>query len=559
MRIVSFIGLAVFLASAAPLHAQTTIAAPPGWKSQARSGGATTFSPPDLRAGEAYSVTVYDSAPLGGKTLEEWLRDFAGPVSKTPGHLAAPLQIKATEGRIVSGVGAYNGPNGTQLGALFLGVSLDGGGNVHASRTLFSGQDGLLDRYKDAQGQLMSELVARAKAEAGSNLQSTPPAVLKHLTPGGELVPGVYAGNQYYGQELQFRFHLYLFDNGEYRLCDQNDEDITRRFFDEEVGNYGYNRNTGQLTVGYMYSMINSRFDGDTDFCYYGRDVNGKPAIYAEEDKGFNTSKTSLTYIGPAIKRVSQAQEKEQKAAVEAENNRFKWVTAPGKGVQNAQIAAILLDSKFNGQSADESVYLLLKDGTVYADLPVAPDELDIIRSRQREPDKWGKWRATRTGYAVSWNGAPFQNMAGFKVAPAPAQTKLQGRYGTGRSSGIIGMSSSYALWGVTFTKDGRFRKDRRGGSSSTFGFGDDATHVNSGYDDEGSFASGTGENFVVASERKKKNPNGAREGDYSLNGYVLTLRYDNGKVARLPFFFTGADQKGLWFEGASLFTDEKK
>ena len=372
----------------------------------------------------------------------------------------------------------------------------------------------------------------------------------------------MYAGNQYQGQELRFRFHLYIFPNGEYRLCDQNDQDMRRRYFDEETGTVGYNRNTGQLAVGYMYSMSNSSIsiNGSGDFCYYGRDPNGKPAIYAQEDKGFSTAVTSLIYIGPALKRVSKAQEKEAQAAAEAEKNRFKWVTAPGRGVQNAQIAAILCNSQFNGQTATTDTYLLLKDGSVYADLPVPPDELDTQKSKQKEPDKWGRWRKGVKGdYLVSWNGAAYEKLPGFAVVPAPSQTKLAGRWGTGSSSGMVGMGmSSYALWGVSFNRAGRFRKDRRGGSSSTFGFGDDATHVNSGYDDNGSFASGSGPNFVVSSETKRKNPNGAREGDYSLNGWVLTLRYDNGKVARLPFFFLDRTQKSLYFEGNTMSKDEK-
>ena len=140
-RIFTFIAAATLAVSLSlPVRAQMTINAPAGWTAQTRAKGATTFTPPDLAAGEIYSTTVYDSAPLGGKTLEEWLRGFGGAVGKAPGHLAAPLQIKVSEGRVVSGVGAYNGPKGTALGVMFIGVSLDGGGNIHASRTLFSPQ-----------------------------------------------------------------------------------------------------------------------------------------------------------------------------------------------------------------------------------------------------------------------------------------------------------------------------------------------------------------------------------------------------------------------------------
>ena len=39
---------------------------------------------------------------MNGQTLEEYLRAFAGPVGKTAGKLAKPLQVKASDGRVVS-------------------------------------------------------------------------------------------------------------------------------------------------------------------------------------------------------------------------------------------------------------------------------------------------------------------------------------------------------------------------------------------------------------------------------------------------------------------------
>lgn len=107
------IGLAASLL-AMPAWSQTQIAAPSGWTTQTKAGGGVTFVPPDLAVGENYSTTIYDSAPLNGKTLEEYLRAFAGTVSKTPGHLASPLKIETREGRLVTGVGVYDGPQGTQ-------------------------------------------------------------------------------------------------------------------------------------------------------------------------------------------------------------------------------------------------------------------------------------------------------------------------------------------------------------------------------------------------------------------------------------------------------------
>ena len=437
---------------------------------------------------------------------------------------------------------------------MFIGVSLDGGGNIHVARTLFSGQDGILARYQSQNEAILSALMERAKDETGSNLQVTPDIVSQKLkTVGGELVPGVYAGSQYRGKELFNRFRVYLYANGEYRLCDENDRDIKTRYFDEQTGNYGYNRNSGKLNIAWTWGLGTY---GDDGWCYYGRDAAGKPAIYAEENAGFSSKRTMLTYVAAPTKRPSKSQMAAVEAAAREEKARFKWVVAPGKGVPNAKIAAVLLDSKYNGQSMDESTYLLLKDGSVYADLPVPPDELDVLKSKQREPDKWGKWRKIGGTYKVSWAGAPYQNLPGTPVIAAPAQVKLQGRWGTGSSS--TGFVSSYALWGVSFDKNGRFRKDSRGGSSS-IGYADADGNVpmtSSGYDDSGSYAGASGANYAIATSSKRKNPNGSREGDYSINGWVLTLRYDNGKVKRLPFFFANKSQKTLWFEGSSMSRD---
>lgn len=553
-RIFLFLAATLAVSSLAPVRAQQVqIAAPGGWNTQTKTGGARTFTPPDLQNGEVYSVTTYDSVSMNGKTLEEYLRAFAGPVGKTAGKLAKPLQVQVRDGRIASGTGVYIGPNGTSLTAIFIGVSLDGGGNIHVARTLVSGPEGILARYQSQNQAIMKALIERARGETGSNLQVTPDIVSQKLkTIGGELVPGVYAGNQYRGKELSVRFRVYLYANGEYRLCDENDQDLKKRYFDEQTGNYKYNRNSGKLDIDWTWALGTY---GDDVWCYYGRDQNGKPAIYAEDNVGFSSQRVMLVYVAPPTKRPSKSQMAAVEAAAAEEKARFKWVVAPGKGVPNAKIAAVLLDSKFNGQSADETTYLLLKDGSVYADLPVPPDELDVLKSKQREPDKWGKWRKVGGSYKVSWNGAPYQNLPGTPVVAAPAHTKLQGRWGTGTAS--TGFVSSYSLWGVTFGQNGRFKKDSRGGSSS-IGFADAngiTPMTSSGYDDSGSYAGASGSGYAISTSRKK-NPNGAREGEYSINGWVLTLRYDNGKVKRLPFFFVDKSRKTLWFEGSSMSRD---
>ena len=559
--------LALSLALASPIYAQQTIPAPPGWTQQDRGKGAHTFTPPDLQTGEIYNVTVYDSADMNNATLDEWVRKFAGPVGKKPGQLQAALTPDVKNGQYVSAVGIYGGPDNTTLGALFIGLTVDGGQNIHAARILFSSAE-LLDRYKPKFETLMEAMAKRAGREAGGKIVTVPGDVAALIKPGGELVPGVYAGNQYADGELRYRFRLYIYANGEYRFTDQNDADYKERFGDEKTGKWSYNRNSGQLNIDRFMNMANDD-DGD-EYCYYGRDAQGKATIIAAQT--VLDRRTVLVYDGQPTKRPSPATVAARKAAAESEAARFKWTTAPGKGVQDAQIAAMVsyLDIQLYsaglsglGTNVTDEAYLLLKDGTVYSGLRVAPDQLDVVRSRQNEPDKWGKWTKKGTGFQVSWNGKPYVNLPGDKVSPAPPQTKLAGRYGAGSSSADL-LGSSYSMWGVTFDKNGRFKKDNRGGSS--YGVNNPGmASVITQYDDESSFVGANGNNlngptnFTLSSETKKKNPNGAREGDYSLSGWVLTLRYDNGQVTRLPFFFVDGARKAIWFEGNRMTLDEKK
>lgn len=149
---------------------------------------------------------MYGSAPLDGKTLEEWLTVFAGPVGNTPGNLKVPLKMGVHEGKVVSGTGVYAGPNGAILGVIFMGVSFDGE-NVHPLRMLFSNTPGLMEGYKKKPVPLLrhSERERGARREAGSSAVSVPTQVAKAMKQGGKIVPGVYVGNQYGGNELRQR------------------------------------------------------------------------------------------------------------------------------------------------------------------------------------------------------------------------------------------------------------------------------------------------------------------------------------------------------------------
>ena len=392
------------LAATAPAFAQT---APAGWKTQTRDNGATTFTPPDLAAGEKYSVTVYDAAPLGGKSLEAWLRGFAGNVGTKPEQLAAPLDVKTSQNDFARGIGAYVGPKGAALLVVFDVFSTDGQ-SVCVQRVLFS-DPALMERYAARQKELFGAMVRRAVSPTGKDAP----------TPGEKPYP---------------------------------------------------------------------------------------------------------------------------------------WTVAPGKGLRPAQIAALIYCTDYGSVSGIpiEQVVLLLRDGTAFKDLPCAPDQLDVTRSRANDAARWGLWKPQGDQYLVSWAGAPFEKLPslglGFPMTPGAPGTRLSGRYGAARSASFGG--DWQMSWGVTFDASGRFTRDRQGGSNFSVGGGDSATDVTTTYNQNGSSATASGSG-VAATAGQKSQPNGDLTGTYSVDGFNLTLRYDNGQVAHLPFFFLSPQHEGIWFDGS--------
>ena len=532
------------LATTAPARAQN---APANWKTQARQNGARTFTPPSLKAGELYSITVYDATPLGTQSLIAWLRGFGGAVGTQTGSLAEPLNITAgNDARTATATGVYIGPNGTALGALFSAISLDGQ-SVVATRTLYSDAK-LVARYKDANEGVLQSLVEDLNDAATTDWAALPADVAAEIKRGGALAPGIYAGDVFKNGAVRQSYRVTIYANGEYRITDKKGADLK-----SGQGTYSLNRNNGRLSIDRLMGLGNNTGPAAYDYCVYGHDAAGKAVIV-----GGNTilnERTVLFYAGAVGTRPAPSVEKARKAADEAEARRFKFATAPGKGVQSAQIAAVVNNYivRFDGMSSSitNDSYLLLKDGTIYNQLPVAPDQFDAAQSRQKEPEKWGKWRAKGAGYEVSWNGKPYAKLPGEKVLPAPAGTKLSGRFGAVRSYSY-GFGGSYSFWGATFDTKGRFRKDGRGGSSTNTAGIEGIPTVTTGYDESGSSVVGHSDGVGISSIRKK-NPNGGNEGDYSVSGYVMTLRFDNGNVERIPFFFRGADRKEILFEGSIL------
>ena len=533
------------LAATAPAFAQT---APTGWTTQARDGGATTFTPPDLKTGEIYSVTIYDAAPLGGKSPEDYLRAFAGPVGAKAGQLAAPMKTEVKAGKVVSGVGAYNAPDGKALFVFFLGTSLDGA-NISVSRVLFSNPE-LLSRYQEANGALTRALVDGAKTQSSPAPRADLP---EGMTVGGDLVPGVYAGTQtkfgMFGSRSSLGLRVYIYPNGEYRICDANDKDYD--LSGPVVGKIKVDRARGMLDIQEYFALSNDNFNPNDTYCFYGRNSEGKPVIFGRSSIGATTSDgfTRLFWEGPPTGRKSKSEEEAPARAAKAGRDAIQTRVAPGQGVKSAQIAAIMHDfdsqlqqttisvggtyiiPNFNGpaiygnnapiyglsQNITDDVYLLLCDGTVYKGLQVAPDQFDAPASRRKEPENWGLWKTEGGKTQVSFGGKDYEELGGQRMAPAAPDTKFAGRYIP---------ADANAKGAISFTAAGRFTRA----------------------------AVATNEMILTKSNKNS----GGLAGTYSIDGYAMTLRYDSGKVTRAAFFFRGAKREAIWLEGQTMVLDAK-
>ena len=153
--------------------------------------------------------------------------------------------------------------------------------------------------------------------------------------------------------------------------------------------------------------------------------------------------------------------------------------------------------------------------------------------------------------WIVTIGGAPQK----VDAAKAIATDKLAGTYRAYSSSSTV-FGGSYGESAITFTSAGRFSKSSYGGSYGNAATMIGGANTNTTFDDDGSTLSARGGGVGVEALNSKNNPRGDREGTYSANGYALTLRYDNGKVERLPLLklFDGG---ALWLDGTRMSRDK--
>ncbi len=230
----------------------------------------------------------------------------------------------------------------------------------------------------------------------------------------------------------------------------------------------------------------------------------------------------------------------------------------PGAGLKDAQIEAIVhaWSNEQSGMTMQvvDYFYVLLKDGSYYEDLPpVALSDFDVAASRAGQPRRWGKWRKRNGQFEIAptTNSNAFSAIANQSLRePAKKDERLDGtwRHASAYSTPWSVARSSRS---VHFTRDGRF--EQTFDSSVVGGAGSEsagnAVHGTSQTHNDCSSGTMGGGNFTSRSTQCQTSTAPDRTGSYSLDGYTLVLRYDSGRVERVPFC-ARADRKDIWFAG---------
>jgi hypothetical protein len=162
------------------------------------------------------------------------------------------------------------------------------------------------------------------------------------------------------------------------------------------------------------------------------------------------------------------------------------------------------------GVTIEYNPYLLLKDGSVYKNLDSSPTDLDVARSKQTEPTKWGTWKINSKTLSIQWNDGKSNSWDKnwFKAFAAKPGDNLNGTYqslSAGGNTSVGGDVITVAFDNISFLPNGKFSQGKGAGASSS----DTATSSQNS-------ASGT----------------------YKLNNYTIEFNYEDGRVVRKMFYF---------------------
>lgn len=165
--------------------------------------------------------------------------------------------------------------------------------------------------------------------------------------------------------------------------------------------------------------------------------------------------------------------------------------------------------------------YLILKDGWLYYDPALAPDAFNAELSRQREPQRWGKWAKEGDTFVIEWlepatGSDPVSRYSDLKpLTRLKAGAKLEGRLasiGGGGNTAFGGNTMIVATNEYNFQANGSFSTGKAAGATG------------------GNDYSGAGPGVAVSSK------SATTGGQYQITPYGLHLTFTNGEKKSLLF-----------------------
>lgn len=225
--------------------------------------------------------------------------------------------------------------------------------------------------------------------------------------------------------------------------------------------------------------------------------------------------------------------------------------TQPGAGVPDSQIAALLHEGKgvttATGYQYQESVDLLLKDGTAYSGLKIPPEDLNAAASRRLEADQWHRWRQQGNDYYFQNNKTgQWEKVDGRPVKPLDPGARLNREVIYRRAISFVGMGGSVFTKDFHFFANGRYERSDSslhgtGGVQAAGGFSGNASSLEDKNGRQGTAAGiYSGPNGTAGATSHSHSGTGGSDfsGSYEVKGYALELHSDSGRVERVLAFY---------------------
>ena len=250
--------------------------------------------------------------------------------------------------------------------------------------------------------------------------------------------------------------------------------------------------------------------------------------------------------------------EKSAKAAARADHIQ-KVSSESGKGIPLSDIAGVFLRSDFlerayGGRNAEPSIYIFLKDSTVYVNPTRPPSDISIAGSLKYENEQWKQWRKSGDKYQVRDNSsAPWKTIKGAMAKPAPGTTiGFNGKH-IAAWGDVLSGSAGHRTGSIKLTKSGRYETSSfamAGGSGIT---GLPAATVSTSTGKSGRQSTTSSNVAPALINSVKRDPDGTDfTGQYALKGYTAEFLSDSGKLNRTLFLI---DSEGGVYVGGRYYS----